>query len=894
MKFWKNKSKITAIAFVLLLSFGVMFVALPIVGAHDPSWQIPTYAYLGVSPNPVGVDQTVFILMWIDKIPPTAGGIGGERWENFNIVVTKPDDTTEDLGLFTSDATSSTYTLYTPDQVGTYTFNFTFPGQVADLYGPTGIPGIPSANENDTYLASTTTETLTVQADPVAEPPAYPLPSRFWTRPIEGQNTPWSSVASNWLGWGSGQIVGGGNWGGGGVQPDGIAPNSPHIMWTKPLQDGGVVGGTYSIDGVGYYSGLSYEGRFNNPLVVGGRLFYDTPLSDNPTAGPYVAVDLTTGETLWTRDDISPSFGQLYLYESFNQHGVIGDGYLWQTQGRTWRAMDPRTGVNLFNLTNVPSGTPVYSPNGEIQRYVLNYAERSLSLWTSAALPNSSLVSIPGTGTDAYQYRPIGKEVNMENNTLWNVTIPDLPGLGNPAILSVIPDDLVFGTSTAFPPFFGFGTPDPYTFWAINLNESKGDVGELLWIQNYTAPSGNQTLVFLGTPNVVNRNQQVDAVNRVFFATVKETMQWYGYDLDTGEMLWGPIGDFRDFQYYGTTSNPPAPGYVYNGKFYVAGYGGELHCYNSRTGALEWVYNNTNSGEETPWGNYPLFVSTFADGKIYLFSSEHSPNSPLYKGSRIRAVNATDGTEIWTMLGWFASSSFGQLGSPIADGYYIFFNIYDNQIYCIGKGPSKTTVTAAPKVVSSGSSIIVEGTVTDQSAGAKRKVESGEFSVVPAMADEYMGEWMEYVYMQKPIPAMAQGVTVHLYAIDPNGNYQDIGETHTDQWGNFGKSWKPPVPGDYLIIAEFTGTESYWPSSDSTYLAVNPAPSAGQPMETEEPTTPAPPTTEEPSTAPPTTEEPTAVPTEAPVITTEVLIIAAVGVAAIIGVGAYWVLRRRK
>jgi len=48
-----------------------------------------------------------------------------------------------------------------------------------------------------------------------------------------------------------------------------------------------------------------------------------------------------------------------------------------------------------------------------------------------------------------------------------------------------------------------------------------------------------------------------------------------------------------------------------------------------------------------------------------------------------------------------------------------------------------------------------------------------------------------------------------LYAIDPNGNYQDIGEAASDIGGNFGKSWKPPVEDEYLIIAEFAGSASY-------------------------------------------------------------------------------------
>ena len=88
---------------------------------------------------------------------------------------------------------------------------------------------------------------------------------------------------------------------------------------------------------------------------------------------------------------------------------------------------------------------------------------------------------------------------------------------------------------------------------------------------------------------------------------------------------------------------------------------------------------------------------------------------------------------------------------------------------------------------------------------------------------------MEYTYMQQPIPGDAKGVTVKLYAIDPNGNYEDIGEVESDIWGNYGKDWTPSIPGNYLIMAEFEGSASYGKSSDSTYVTVNEAPAEPEP-----------------------------------------------------------------
>ena len=149
------------------------------------------------------------------------------------------------------------------------------------------------------------------------------------------------------------------------------------------------------------------------------------------------------------------------------------------------------------------------------------------------------------------------------------------------------------------------------------------------------------------------------------------------------------------------------------------------------------------------------------------------------------------------------------------------------------------------------------------------------------------------MYMQKPMPEDAEGVTVKLTAIDPNNNFQDIGEVTTDLGGTFGKSWCPPVPGEYQVTATFEGSESYGSSFATTYFVVDPAPSPAAPIEPEEPAAPEP--TEPEPTEPevPTEPEPTE-PAEAPLFsTTDLAIIAAVAVAIVIGVAAYWKLKRK-
>ncbi len=146
------------------------------------------------------------------------------------------------------------------------------------------------------------------------------------------------------------------------LQPDGIAPNSAHVMWARPIQDGGIVGGSnVGVTGAAYYTGLSYEYRFVAPIIIQGRMYYPLPLSNsaagslgNTVGGDYVCVDLQTGELIWEQNyTVYPTFGQLLWYDSSNQHGVIP--YLWAVSGSTWIAYEPSTGKWLFNITNVPA-----------------------------------------------------------------------------------------------------------------------------------------------------------------------------------------------------------------------------------------------------------------------------------------------------------------------------------------------------------------------------------------------------------------------------------------------------------------------------------------------------------------------------------------------------------
>ena len=710
MQILKNKTMAIMFAMLLTISFSSLIMLEPNVQAHTPPWIFTTYAYVSANPNPVGVGQQALIYVWIDYTIQGNSIDNDIRFRNYKLDITKPDGTNETINWpVVVDSTASAYTKFTPDEVGDYTLSFYFPGQVYD-YG-TKYPAYAAYN-NDTYTASSAKMVLHVTQDPSPKIPEYPLPTEYWTRPIEGQNHDWTSIASNWLGGASTSDI----W-----QKNGDAPRSAHIMWTKQIEFGGMVGGSVLQMGVDtnqtdwtFYSGFSYNTRFGNPMIVNGLLYYQIPNGEAGSGGGSYAVNLRTGEEVWSSDTIVPSKAQMLNFQTPNQHGVIG-AIMWVVSGTTWIGYNEFNMHPVMNITGVPSGTEVYTNDGGIVRYIFNYNTTSksgtLALWNETAAisnqnllyngpgwPNSGVAVINGSAPNAYS---------------WNVNVAaDLTGSSAPAIVGIIPGDIILGRSSSITLT---STPNPnsnpWTMWAIS--DKPESRGQLLWKKDYAAPANNITRMLAWQP--------MDPVTRAWTMTDFETNQRSAYNIDDGNLRWGPIGDFPGFQYYSTREGLPA-----YGNLYVTGYGGIVYCYSMATGTLLWTYGNgdlgntTNSYDNTPWGRYPTHAAAFADGIIFTMSGEHSPNTPLYKGYKARAIDAFTGQEIWTLSAWSASGLGTSLAPvAIADGYMVFANAYDGRIYAVGKGPSRTTVTAPDTASPLGSSVTIKGTVTDIAAGTK-------------------------------------------------------------------------------------------------------------------------------------------------------------------------------
>lgn len=131
--------------------------------------------------------------MWIDTPLPGATVTNNIRRHDYTLTITKPDGATDSKHWdVISDTTSVQYYQYTPDQEGNYTLKFDY-AQQTYTWNAVNTPGLAASSaiyENDTITAATKTITLIVQQEPVpAALDSYPLPTEYWTRPIEGQNT---------------------------------------------------------------------------------------------------------------------------------------------------------------------------------------------------------------------------------------------------------------------------------------------------------------------------------------------------------------------------------------------------------------------------------------------------------------------------------------------------------------------------------------------------------------------------------------------------------------------------------------------------------------------------------------------------------------------------------
>jgi hypothetical protein len=806
-----NKNKIaTEFALFLMFAMTSSLVALPAGNAHTPAWNLKTYAYISIEPDPVGVGQLAYVNFWIDKVPPTANAQYGDRWHNFTVTVTDPNGDKETLGPFTSDDTGGAHTTYAPDKLGNYTFVFNFPGETIEGVNPAPTGTYQPETIGDHYEASTSSvATLVVQEESVPYYPSTPLPSNYWTRPIYSENLDWYQIGGNWFGF-SMTSHGGSMYNvSGNFNPYTTAPSSAHIMWTQPLAPGGIIGGEFggSEYGSSYYQTPQYEPKFQ-AIVINGILYYTRVPGSSTYKEGWIAVDMRTGQTVWTKDTTSTLMcGQVLRYISPNQFG--GLSYLWSKEptvapntGTTYGLYDAMTGNWILNIVNGTSFSQIVEDDGgSLLGYYTNNTDHTLVMWNSTKAIIGP-TDVPAGYPVGWMWRPTqGAEIPFDYGIQMKAPLvttynsePIAPNLS----IMTMSSDIVLLHST---PVARFGVG-----WDLWVGYDA-HTGQKLWATNHTYTPGD-------------RISDSPAMQGMIFEFDNPSMTWTAYSLTTGQKLWGPTEPYPNPWGYFVCYAPIAA----YGMLYQADFAGYVHAWNMTTGKEVWTFFSGTSGYETPYGNYPLYhIEAVADGKIYV-EGGHTYSPPIFRGSQLWCINATTGEKIWSV------SSFTESNNPIgviADGILVEPNAYDNQIYAFGMGPTKTTVTAPSVGVTTETPVTISGTVTDISAGSQQNAVAMNFpNGLPCVSDASMTQFMEAVYEQQPMPSNVTGVPVTISVLDSNGNQYSIGTTTTNAMGVYGLTWTPSISGNFTVFATFGGTQSYYGSSASACFYASEAPAA--------------------------------------------------------------------
>jgi outer membrane protein assembly factor BamB len=580
-----------------------------------------------------------------------------------------------------------------------------------------------------------------------------------------------------------------------------------------------------------------------------------------------------------------------YYTKSSLTFSVVMAGRAYASSGGNIYCYDIRTGEQLwvapgsFNVGSIRSGTPSLYALGN-RFIVYNGLTGAVTLNVTGMAPVAT--GMQGVGysfDDPYVYSrqttgpggprffikwtTAGNTANFTERIIWNVTWPEY--LNEPPMndswqgLEAWGDNMMFQFNW---PFYG-------QLAGFNLTN-----GEVMW--HY----------YMDTPWLTSRGGNGYAYGLVYCPI--HAGQLAAWNMTTGELVWksetvaDPWGGFWGYQHCA------AYGLIY--KLTYAG----VYAFNATNGKIVWYFATEDVGLETPYAIQapgetgleepktvmPFFnIAVVGDGVLFAPTGEHTPTTPYLRGQRLYAIDAHTGKEIWSIMGYWSNVN------ALAEGTLFTTNTYDGCAYAFAKGKTATTVEVSSDVAAKGSSILIKGTVMDMSPAQPN---------TPAVSDDSMTAWMEYLHMQQPKPTNTTGVPVKLTAVDQAGQVTDIGTVWTDANGYFKKLWTPTVEGEYAIIATFDGSLSYYSSSAETVVGVGPAAAGSSPSVTEPPTSPS--TTDSPAptttSASPTdstipTSSPSAIPGPESTTGTEVYIAIAAAVIIVAVIAVALVLRRR-
>ncbi|MCL2643131.1 MAG: PQQ-binding-like beta-propeller repeat protein [Candidatus Bathyarchaeota archaeon] len=801
MKYVKSKNLFSMIAVLLMISFLVSIFALPNANAQTAGdRQIIAWPFVDAIPKTAGVGQPVLI-----------------NWGLLNYLFTYTDGWNVTLQIIypngkVENHTGKTWSTGTVGrkmsfaEPGNYTLRCIFDGETYKWTTGTA----PNFVINGGYYKPAVSENVTLQILEgywKADHPGHTLPDEYWTRPVDSQLREWYLIMGSWV-----------------AAPPNLnarwndAPESAHILWRMPIGDtmGGLSGG--DTGPVGFQNGDAYEGKFTGSVILAGVLYYNRYVSNSPRQ-TVVAVDLHTGKIVWEKDfnfgatgANRVSRGQILNFITENNRGSWA--YLWFVNGTSMYGVDAKTGDLKYNMTNVPGGTIYIGPNGEMLKYAVTNIGTTdnpnwrLTRWNSTWVVNRVSLESSTSGTaDAWGSQIQGRTFDASRGYDINVSIYGLTtSPGN--IIAVFPDDRIIlapGASATNGLFLTGVSLDPENLGYLLFNRRQFPA-PAEWA-DLTMTTQTRWAAFSNDPYV-----------GVFWT--KENRKNYAFSLETGRFIW----EAESHGYADAWTNAGLQGYIVDGKLYEASISGVVYCYDAATGEVLWTYEATDKYNESYHGeNWWLTITFISAGKVYLGHMVHSPTVPITRGAPFFALDAETGEVVWEIDGAFRQTLWGGR-ALIGDSIIVSMDMYDQQIYAIGKGPSELTVSVSNAIIAEGNTVMISGTVMDVSPGTESDNLRYRFpNGVPAVGDESQSEWMLYLYKQFSEPMNVKGIEITLYAYDGEAVI-DIGKTTSDSRGTYSMKWTPPKEGDYDIWAYFEGTAAFFGDDAKTTMAVLEAP----------------------------------------------------------------------
>jgi hypothetical protein len=820
MKFNINTSKIRgyknafyAVSLILIFAIGIGMTFAPTasaqIGIPQPE---KTVGFASVAPTLVGVGQQLTVNLWVFPLPTTYAY--KPDWNGFyglTVTFVRPDGTKDTFmpvdgtGQYVAGETQALgalyFTTYAPSMAGNWSLSFTMPAQnITDSSGTVQYLGCTS---NTAYF---TVQTTAVLAGLLNGYPWAQLPNSnvYWSYPINANNREWSAISGDWTGITSTMATVNSptqlRW-----QPYGTGPTTAHIVWNQPFKAGGIIGGAY---GSLNYAATASATLVNPAVITQGKVFVNIPYGTGTAPTPYGTpfgifrcFDLTTGQLMYTANGsitcgihlpgntyaqsatavavgetatlLASSYGSDYSSYLFGTNTVNGIAY--------WNYYDPATGALMMQISNASAARLIDGTAlafGASSGYVYR--------WNMTSVVNN----------------------NWPTGITWKVSLPT-PLLA-PGATSTGTTQTIFAVSQDLSTIVVYNYDQ---YWAYNAA-----TGASLW---------NLTLNY-----PVTTNEEIPLGGGVddFLVWNAVASVWDCYSIKTGAFLWATPS---------VSSSPWATTWtVYYSEtndlnnLYISAPDGTVRAFSLATGQLVWQSTAIPSTEDTEnvlpfaYGD-PVLVG----GNLYEYAG-YSPGyqiNPVPRFSMMLCINATTGKTEWTLNG-------GVIPTAASGGYIIGSGIFDGNLYCVGKGPTSTAVTAQQQV---GGSVLIQGSVLDTSSGCSSATLTAMFANgVPAISDENMSVWMDYLYMQNSTllnaPPDCIGVPVTLTAVDSNGNAVTIGTATSDYQGNYGFQWTPTIPGLYHIYATFAGSNSYYTSLASTYATVA---TAATPVPTASPVT---------------------------------------------------------